>query len=254
MEKRSLKISESTTTVNDFIAFCTITTINIDNKIHTSTPNNINDKECGSQAKVEVDNIIMNKPGPISDSCTINKSTNSRGNNNESRTINKSNNSRGNNHCKSTSSTSTSNGRNSFSSDNQSRNDSMTTTNNSANTSKNSAGNNNNNKSNNNSKSTNNSNKTIMPSIKPSKEGVGIKESNHNNTASVGSNEDMLLDWKILNYIPLNIVNALVLSNDGYLIHGNYMYFVTDNCTYFGTVGIPSYLNRSKRRSGDQQC
>ena len=39
----------------------------------------------------------------------------------------------------------------------------------------------------------NNSNNTIEPSIEPSKEGVGRNESNHINTMSVGSNEDLSL-------------------------------------------------------------
>ena len=56
LEKGSLpcspKISESTTTINDFIPLSTITTINNDNKIPTGTPyhtsndyNNVNDKD-----------------------------------------------------------------------------------------------------------------------------------------------------------------------------------------------------------------
>ena len=93
---------------------------------------------------------------------------------------------------------STSNGRDSTSSDNQSRNDNRSNT-----------SNNNNNEIINNNKSNNNSNKTIKPSIKPSKEGVGIKEFNHNNTVNVGSNEDMLLDWRVLDHILLDVDNAL---------------------------------------------
>ena len=119
LEKGSLlsnpKISESTTTINDFIALSTITTINNDIKIYTGTPyhtsnnfNNINNKECGSQLinnkecgsqlKVEVEN--MNEPaGPISDSrtSTINNSTSTSTNNNHCTSTN-------NNHCTSTTS------------------------------------------------------------------------------------------------------------------------------------------------------
>ena len=100
LEKGSLpchKISESTTTINDFIPISTIrsttiindfiplstiSTTNNDKKIPTGTPyhtfhnyNNIIDKDCGSRAKVEVD--FMNEPGPLSDSRTINNSTDS---------------------------------------------------------------------------------------------------------------------------------------------------------------------------------
>ena len=82
------------------------------------------------------------------------------------------------------------------------------------------------------------------------------KESNHNNTVIVGSNEDVLLNhtdsvaWKVLDHVPLNVAVALLNSNDGYLIHGNNTYFESVNNTYFVTVGTPSTLNRSKEGLG----
>ena len=149
LKKRSLpcnpKISESTTTINDFIPLSTITiciTINNDNKIPTSTPyhtsnnyNNVNDKDL-SRAKVEVH---LNQPGPISDSGTIYNSTQTTfmkqpGPLSDSRTINNSNrtsttNSRGNKHCTTTSTTC--NGR--VSANNTNHNNKDTTTNNNTN-------------------------------------------------------------------------------------------------------------------------
>ena len=101
----------------------------------------------------------------------------------------------------------------------------------------------------------NNSNNTIEPSIEPSEEGGGRNESNHNNTMSVGSNEDILLDntdlvdWKVLDHVPLNAADALLELNDGYLIYDNNTYFFTNN-TFFVTVGPPSTLNRSKEGVG----
>ena len=100
----------------------------------------------------------------------------------------------------------------------------------------------------------NNSNNTIKPSIEPSKEGVGRKESDYNNTVSIGSNDDVVLDytdsytWKVLDHVPVNVADALLDSNDGYLIHDNNTYFVTVDNTYFVTVG--THLNRSKEGVG----